>query len=266
MNTTTKNQIDEQQNIARAHFEEDEAILLCLQKLKELNHSCVGFPANHFSPWTFDRFKKMQQLAKQTYPELEIIPHFQNKSDLIELYRIRKYIDTIKNLSRYNNARINDAIKFTLLLLKKNSKINKFSQIPHHGRENEGNVLASASEFFPLIANPKITAIIAPNDYMARRIHWFCNAFNISAPNDLGLISFDNLPDNVVGNLSTIDFGFGYLGYACFHYINKTSPVNINRKKEIKSKPEFMDRGSLGPADKVNVRRRIRNINTARIS
>ncbi len=94
------------------------------------------------------------------------------------------------------------------------------------------------------------TAVIAPNDYTAFfHYHWL-TANGVRIPEQLSLISFDNDVACSLLPLSTVDFGLGYLGYAAFHLFSGIVPVGRHRNGTVSSRPQLLDRGSIGPPRK----------------
>ncbi len=93
--------------------------------------------------------------------------------------------------------------------------------------------------------HPDITALITPNDQDARNIfEWLRNA-GIQIPREISLLSFDN-SDSLAGfPVTTIDFGFGVLGYNAFHLFLGDVPVKRNRRGEIASQPHIVHRRSI---------------------
>ncbi len=89
----------------------------------------------------------------------------------------------------------------------------------------------------------KVTAWIAPRDQTAYHLFWWMQAAGLNVPEELSLISFDNR--NARG-VSSIDFGFGYLGYAAFHSIFGIIKLRRNRGGNIPNRPFLLDRGTIG--------------------
>lgn len=64
-------------------------------------------------------------------------------------------------------------------------------------------------------------------------------------PRDVSLISFDNTRLAGGLNISSVDFGFGYLGYSAFHFIMQDVPINRTRHGDIPARPHVAHRGSI---------------------
>jgi DNA-binding LacI/PurR family transcriptional regulator/DNA-binding transcriptional regulator YhcF (GntR family) len=99
-----------------------------------------------------------------------------------------------------------------------------------------------------LLHSRKATALIAPSDYMACQYYERFSGSNIRIPRQLSLISFDNSTYAHTYGLSSVDFGFDYLGYAAFHTIHGSIPVRRSKAGDIPSKPFIDNRDTIaGP-------------------
>jgi hypothetical protein len=98
-----------------------------------------------------------------------------------------------------------------------------------------------------LLRQDDLTAILAPNDYLAFEYFFLINRMGIRVPDDLSLLSFDNYAAIRSLPVSTIDFGFGHLGYCAAHLFIGDSAVRADRHGDIAARPMLLDRGSLGP-------------------
>jgi DNA-binding LacI/PurR family transcriptional regulator len=90
------------------------------------------------------------------------------------------------------------------------------------------------------------TALIAPSDDTAAKAwHWLAAA-GVRIPEDMSLISFDNYPTMPPPPITTIDFGFGNLGYAALHLLLGDVPVKRGRDGTVRTVPTVVRRGSVG--------------------
>lgn len=97
------------------------------------------------------------------------------------------------------------------------------------------------------LADPRITALIAPNDTYA---HYFCSwlkAGGTSIPDQLSVISFDNLWFLQHLSVTSVDFGYGYLGFAAFHSIIQDISIEKDRQGNIAARPRIVYRGTVAP-------------------
>lgn len=104
-----------------------------------------------------------------------------------------------------------------------------------------------AGYYLPVIGRAlkykNVTAWIAPRDQTAHHLFWWMQAAGLNVPEDLSLVSFDNR--NARG-VSSVDFGFGYLGYAAFHSIFGIIDLRRSRGGNIPNRSFLLDRGTVG--------------------
>lgn len=108
------------------------------------------------------------------------------------------------------------------------------------------NKIRASLELLPLFKDKKISIIIGQNDKFSRSqlIPWL-DILAIQIPQEISLISFDNLYSDAFIPLTTIDFGYDYLGYQAFHAICGDIPVKRNRQGDIESVNKIIDNGSV---------------------
>lgn len=104
-----------------------------------------------------------------------------------------------------------------------------------------------AEYYLPVIGRAlkykEVTAWIAPRDQTAYHLFWWMQAAGLGVPEDISLLSFDN---RHARGVSSIDFGFGYLGYAAFHSIFGIIKLRRCRGGRIPNRPYLLDRGTIG--------------------
>jgi DNA-binding LacI/PurR family transcriptional regulator len=69
----------------------------------------------------------------------------------------------------------------------------------------------------------------------------------IAVPSEMSLISFDNSASITPLPVSTVDFGFGNLGYSAFHLIYGDVTIHRDRAGNVAGRPVVIHRGSIGP-------------------
>lgn len=99
-----------------------------------------------------------------------------------------------------------------------------------------------------LLADPSVTAILTPNDKAARFVYEWLSALRVSLPERFSLLSFDNYRTAKALPISSVDFGYGRLGYRAFHAILRLIPSTQDQTGTIWAEPFVAHRGSLGPA------------------
>jgi DNA-binding LacI/PurR family transcriptional regulator len=104
----------------------------------------------------------------------------------------------------------------------------------------------AACALLPAMTSHGPTALIAPNDDIAE---WYVRpwlmSLGLSIPGDMSLISFDNKRKHLGMDLTTVDFGFGSLGYQAFHLL--LGSITRPRSGMVWPKAKVVDRGSATP-------------------
>jgi DNA-binding LacI/PurR family transcriptional regulator len=67
----------------------------------------------------------------------------------------------------------------------------------------------------------------------------------VSIPRDISLVTFDNYLQFQIWPLTTVDFGFGNLGYRAFQAIRGEIPVRIGTNRDMLTEALLINRGSL---------------------
>jgi hypothetical protein len=100
----------------------------------------------------------------------------------------------------------------------------------------------------PLLRHRGVTAMVIPNDAVAVRVYYALLALGVRVPEDLSLVSFDNSAVASGIPVSTVDFGFDYLGYCAAHLLIGDIPIRSDRAGNLAARSRLVDRGSVGPA------------------
>jgi DNA-binding LacI/PurR family transcriptional regulator len=121
--------------------------------------------------------------------------------------------------------------------------------VRHTGVYHQFGDLTSALHMAPALmralSNPRITALVLPNDLDARYVFRWIQRSGLRIPEHISLLSFDNSKSLSGFPVTTIDFGFGHLGYSAFHLFLQDVPVRRNRYGEVATKPRLVSRGSI---------------------
>jgi DNA-binding LacI/PurR family transcriptional regulator len=86
------------------------------------------------------------------------------------------------------------------------------------------------------------TAWIAMRDRAAQHQIWWLRIAGLSVPDDISVISFDN---RAASEATSVDFGFGYLGYAAFHLLFDMIPIRRDANGDVMCKPYVVDKGTV---------------------
>jgi DNA-binding LacI/PurR family transcriptional regulator len=98
-----------------------------------------------------------------------------------------------------------------------------------------------------MIEQHGITALLGANDEYARYLYYKLLSSGFRVPGDFSMVSFDNYPDLLPLPVSSVDFGFGHLGYMAFHAILQDITVKRGRRGDIPARAIVVHRGSVAP-------------------
>ncbi len=106
-------------------------------------------------------------------------------------------------------------------------------------------MIGFAPTLLRLVRHHRVTVLIAPSDRHAPTMYRWLNESGIRVPDHVSLLSFDNHPSLALTKISSVDFGFGHLGYTAFHAFLKDVPLGIDSNGVIEARPFVVDRGSV---------------------
>jgi DNA-binding LacI/PurR family transcriptional regulator len=111
-------------------------------------------------------------------------------------------------------------------------------------------VLLGAARLAVCFQHPGITAILSANDMVARAYTLpFLSNLRYRVPKNVSLVSFDSALGEELFPLTSIDFGFGDLGYRAFHRILGDVPGTADRRGDIiLTQASVSERGTVAPA------------------
>jgi len=254
----------------RAHFSESAGLFSALRHLVEYGHRTVGFSYNPRISWQVCRYHKILDIARRKGMPLKVVTNPRSKTfwERIAQGSIERNVDRLLHegspiLAESLNWLVHhvedfyDSVKYIAQLHRIHGEIGLIKCSEHLSRRglcNEdraavfSHVLAVAESpiLVPFLRNSGPTALIAPNDHHARTMYFWLRNAGVQIPSDLSVLSFDNYEQFLEIPISTVDFGFGYLGYAALHAILGDIPVKTTRTGDICAQPHVVDRGSVG--------------------
>ncbi len=267
------------ENFFRCRFSELPAIKSSLDLLYGYGHRKVGYCALGLegSDWQIKRGDLLSQAARE-YGRLEI----RRSKMFLETWSepwggIRTRMDKLERRLRSTTSSISDTSNLQTILtqveivgriIQSNleelgtslsiEKLAKYiggitrtklhGRMPEYFRESTYSVIPVLATF---LADPEITAVIAPNDHEAQLIFLALNALGFDIPERISLLSFDNHPELSLYPFSTIDFGFDHLGYSAFHLILGDLPIRRDRHGDVECRPRVIHRGSITKPNRV---------------
>jgi DNA-binding LacI/PurR family transcriptional regulator/DNA-binding transcriptional regulator YhcF (GntR family) len=222
----------------RLFFDEPGAVALAVETLVRSGHRVIGFPdiPRPAFPWVGERIRFARDAAARCRPRPNIVapPHTETFWSF----------DTFMFVAApdYLHNRITDMLHIDTRL----SKGKK-------GRLSLQRDLLAATPSLASLFKDGATAIIAANDLIARDYYYWLALMGIDIPRHVSMISFDNIPEFITYPVSTIDFGFGRLGYLAAHLLINDIPVKADGQGRIPGIYSLVDRGSIAAPRGVDV-------------
>jgi DNA-binding GntR family transcriptional regulator len=230
---------------------------LALETCSRMGHRTLGCPlyypySNDPNPagWFHARRAYMEQAVKRRNANLSLV-FPQHKEKLWEQYDAEYYW---KFQSDYDPENINrngcrsgnpmrGHIDFLAASLRKSYP--NMSRLAFNALLQQ-KVFASVPSLMSLVQNKDVTAILAPNQWLAVNYLEWLRVSGIQVPREISLISFDNYYSQSRYPITVIDPRIGDLGYKSAHVLIKDIAVKTDRVGRIVSNPKLIDRGSLG--------------------
>jgi DNA-binding GntR family transcriptional regulator len=235
----------------RCSSNESGLVDLALETCSRLGHRTVGFPMYHayvHAPggWLNVRKAHLEQVAKKRYPDLSLVfpqqdeplwetydseyhseyyPDSFNSSGCRTVIPMRGHIDALAKSLRERNQNMPEQAFKALL---------------------QQEVFASVPSLFNLAGDKDVTAILAPNQWLAINYLQWLSASGVQVPRELSLLSFDNYYNQSMFPLTVIDQGFGESGYKSAHVFINDIKIEADKRGIITTSPKLIDRGSLG--------------------
>ncbi len=217
----------------QCRFSEERGVRLALRHLQSMGHTAIGVPVRG-EDWELRRALLLQQIAQARNRSIRIVIR-QLESGSLSPNVIEDAIHVLGGLGVHSHAAAVD--KLTVFLSR------SFTDESRNFMAEKKYVAYYAPVVMQLIREG-CTAILAPNDDRARHIYYCLRAAGIEIPRRISLLSFDNYPELIPLPVTTVDFGFGYLGYRAFHHLWEREAMRSSSSLAL-TKPFIVRRGSV---------------------
>ena len=211
----------------RLHLDEPSAAACVLARLARAGHRTIGVP-RYNDPryaWMDRRIEILRRVASREYPGVKLLTVLQNE----------RFLDIDYDLNR-------PMLYIGELLRPPASRCGRRQRRP--GPRVVGMPSLSS------LLDKGATAIIALNDRMAREYYLRLRECGVRVPRDVSMISFDNIPESLLVPVSTVDFGFGGLGYGAAHLFIGDLLMKADAEGNVPGRCVIIERGSVaGAAD-----------------
>jgi DNA-binding transcriptional regulator YhcF (GntR family) len=212
-------------NFFRLHMDERAAVGLALDELSRHGHQTIGVHGFEFYDWAQRRVGYIEECAGKIDARPSIV-----RADTAE-----RIWDPMQRASRF--------LPITHVV---EAGMSKDRAEPVSADDLARRLIKDCPSFVSLLRDRRPTALIVMNDEVARDYYFWCRAVGMKVPDDLSIISFDNIFESMFFPVSTIDFGFARLGYCAAHIFINDIPVRADREGNIPGICTLIDRGSIG--------------------
>ena len=214
----------------RLFLDEPSAVELALKSLAQTGHRTIGVPTfEQDETWAAPRINKIRNTATALFPETTVVQAVHQEAFWVrESAGLHNKLELLaENFRRF---------------IAESGQIRKVRS----GLLHRGNPFFAATPSIMRLLEAGCTALIALNDWRAHQyLVWFRNA-GLRVPEDMSIVSFDNLAESETVPISTVDFGFARLGYLAAHILIGDIPVKADKQGNIPGLCTLMDRGSIG--------------------
>jgi len=210
----------------RCHFDEQGAVAMALRVLASHGHRIIGLPC-YGSPafaWTQRRIELLQAAV---HPPCRLVCADLNE----QFWKMEETFSAGYFLSEFG-------LETTM----------SGSGGVVRRRSLRKRLLDSTPSLASLL-DEKVTALIALNDTIARKLFLWLLSAEIAVPGKMSLISFDNIIDSRIFPIATIDTGFSRLGYLAAHLFIGDIRVESDAGGTIAGPVMLVNRGTLAKAN-----------------
>jgi hypothetical protein len=192
---------------------------LALHMLAENGHQRIGcvYPAKTTAKWVAGRLARLKSLCREKKIELCMLDDEQIDVDF-PLDRLDRIVMHLLP-DPYKTSR--EGISQHLMVSDQTLRLVK--------RIREG----------------RLTALLAVNRVTAVMTYLKLLSAGMRIPDDISLLTFDNLPHTAIYPISTIDQGFESLGYFAAHLLLEDITVRCDSLNTVRGQPRYIDKGSL---------------------
>jgi DNA-binding LacI/PurR family transcriptional regulator len=259
--------------IYRCRYSEEVVVRRALEYLADLGHKKVGYATvrDDEPEWSRNRYRLLRELSETepNFPEITAYEFLlkgewwteKTKAEdrLNELYMMNRLplLREAFDLFRDNSKKIvedlghlvderfpyegdfDGLILFSRLFLTHKLDAEAYSADLFRA----AGVIWPSFQLLPVLEDPATTALILPNDaHASPYVRWF-RRVGVQIPHNLTLLSFDNEKYKVP--VTSVDFGFGYLGHQAFLAVLGQNSVRCDKHGTIDPVATVVEKGSF---------------------
>ncbi len=257
-------------SILKCRFSEDAGLHTALDHLKAFGHSRILYTCRELDHWAVRRGEKLREIARRKKPSMNVELHIQRYDDALRCMEyFRKRFDHFRHsgsqemqvqLARFEleaphwRDLLFDAFEATYSV--GNNLFDLVARLvgpdsteriqPLYGQTalllRFGHIL----DLCHTLQERKSTALLIDSD---TRCHDLLKGFRfagIRVPEELSLLSFDNYQPFLTNAVSSVDFGFGSMGYWAYHALIGDITVPFEKNGTIRHSTHVNNYGTVG--------------------
>lgn len=249
----------QRKNIFRHHYSESKGLSAALEGLVRLGHRRIAYTGIVEEPWMAARLEKLRALCAGISPRPEILSFpfcdaywrviagkapSQAEAEAIPAAPAEEWKAWMeRNREGHPHLYRPETVQAVMEWM---SRPRETGPLSAKIGLDEIMVLL-APQMRHLLENSPCTALLAPHDWQGRKYLSFLHYAGVRIPEKFSLLSFDNHRSRYWQPLSSIDFGFGHLGYCALHHLLGDLDFRMDAQQSLAGIPELLDRGSIGP-------------------
>ncbi len=226
-------------HLTRVHYDEQSGVRCAIEALMQYKHCIAAMPnpIPRYREWATYRKRLIDQWCELNDCAFKVsIEHAQSERSVDQI---------MTALSSYTLSahRMSRSIAGGVLAELADDRASR-SQLPHRTMLAEtGAVLCK------LVEEKQPSAILAPNDHIGRYCQSCLQLGGIAVPQEMSVISFDANPVRMYPySLSSVDFGFDYLGYQALHQFLGDRRVRLQKHRSLPSLCRLTHLETIGAA------------------
>lgn len=210
--------------LLHCRFDPRSAIAMCAEELASQGHHLIAYPLMDHSPWRRERLEALRHEGRRFDPPLEFIVNEIMTGRQVSPELLETWQTAMRGCWSEKTGGSRSSI-----------------------RELHAKMPLTTGALAPCLSDRRITAVVSSQAVDTELHYHWLRLGGFALPHDLSLVGFDDYPRLQVLPVTRLDFGFGGLGYAAFHYLLGDTPDRLYRSGEVRTSANWVHRGSLGP-------------------
>ncbi len=237
--TESSLQLESYPGVTHVYSSERRIVETALETIVQAGHRNIGYPIPADTPWIWERYNLLSRTASAEHSSVRISCAAMDPAFWDEM-RNEGFLEAYERLRKTGLPHM----RATAAEFIHRARTSPSFSPDWPSRHTAGTLLSLSHVLVPLIRDMNVTALIAPNDHWASAIYSWLSAARVRIPKDISIISFDNHIRYRGVPVSTVDMGYGTLGYTTFQTFLSSDNVK-KAPSAIVSRPFTVLRGSI---------------------